>query len=114
VFVALEYTPWVWRLDDAGSRLVSHTGAPAGGVRAAYLDERGALLLETALGIGVVSDRDLAALAAQLPESIADEGAGGCTLLGARVRVAPIRSEEVAARYAFVPRPRPAPGEPEC
>ncbi len=118
VFVALEYTPWVWRLDDAASRLVSHTGAAAGELRAAFLDERGALLLETALGIGLVSDRDLAAIAehvpAQVPEGVAAGAVAECTLLGQRVRVAPIRSGEVAARFAFVPRPRPAPGEPEC
>ena len=118
VFVSLEYTPWVWRLDEAGSRLVSHTGAPAGELRAAFLDESGALVLETALGIGVVSDRDLAAIAArvpaQVPGRVAAGGAADCTLLGARVRVAPVRSEEVAARFGFVPRPRPAPGEPEC
>jgi DUF2946 family protein len=114
VFVRLEYTPWVWLLDDAAERLVSHTGADAGGVRAAFVDESGALLLETGLGIGVVSDRDLAAIAARVPEAVARGGAADCTLLGARVRIAPIRSADVAARFGFVPRPAPAPGEPEC
>src|SRR3954452_3947314 len=58
VFVSLDYTPWVWRLDGAAERLVSHTGAEAGSLRAAFADDAGALLLQTALGIGVVSDRD--------------------------------------------------------
>jgi DUF2946 family protein len=114
VFVSLDYTPWVWRLDDCAARLVSHTGAAAGTVRAGFLDEDGALLLETDLGIGVVCDRDLAAVAARVPEPVARGEAADCTLLGARVRIAPIRAAEVAGRFGFVPRPLPAPGEPEC
>ncbi|HEY6863205.1 MAG TPA: DUF2946 family protein [Burkholderiales bacterium] len=114
VFVSLAYTPWVWRLDDSGMRLVSHTGADAGALRAGFLDESGALLLETALGVGVVSDRDLAAVAARVPEPVARGETADCALLGARVRVAPIRSADVASRFGFVPRPAPAPGEPEC
>lgn len=114
VFVSLDYTPWVWRLDDACERLASHTGTDAGAIRAAFLDDAGALLIETPLGIGVVSDRDLAAIAARVPESVTRGEAADCTLLGARVRIAPIRAAEVAARFGFVPRPVPAPGEPEC
>jgi hypothetical protein len=114
VFVALEYAPWVWRLDDAAERLLSHTGADAGPIRAGFLDESGALLLETALGIGVVSDRDLAAIAEHVPEAVTRGVAADCTVLGARVHVAPIRAAEVPARFGFVPRPEPAPGEPEC
>jgi DUF2946 family protein len=114
VFVSLDYTPWVWRLDESGTRLASHTGAKPGDVRAAFVDETGALLLETALGIGVVFDRDLAAIAERVPESVAEGRAADCVLLGARVHVTPIRAADVAARFGFVPRPAPAPGEPEC
>jgi len=114
VFVALRYTPWVWRLDDAARHLVSHTGARPGAIRSAFVDESGALLLQTALGIGIVCDRDLAAVAGDVPESVARGEAADCTVLGARVRIAPIRAAEVAARFGFVPRPAPAPGEPEC
>jgi len=114
VYVSLAYTPWVWRLDDAGRRLVSHTGARAGDIRAAFFDESGALVLDTALGIGVVSDRELAAIAAEVPESVAGGRAAECSLLGVRVRIAPIRSADLAPRYGFVPRPAPRPGEPEC
>jgi DUF2946 family protein len=114
VFVALDYTPWVWRLDDTAGRLVSHTGAGAGEIRAAFLDESGALLLDTALGIGVVSDRDLGAIAERVPEPVARGEAAECTLLGARVRIAPVRSADVPARFGFVARPVPPPGEPEC
>jgi DUF2946 family protein len=114
VFVALAYTPWVWRLDDSAERLAAHTGAAAGTPRAGFVDESGALLLETALGIGVVSDRDLTAIAERMPESIARGEAADCTLLGARLRIAPIVASEVAPRFGFVPRPGPVPGEPEC
>jgi Protein of unknown function (DUF2946) len=114
VFVSLEYTPWVWRLDGTGARLASHTGAAPGDVRAAFVDETGALLLETGLGIGVVSDRDLAAVAERVPEAVARGESAVCELLGARVRIAPIRSAEVPARFGFVARPAPPPGAPEC
>jgi hypothetical protein len=114
VFVSLHYTPWVWRLDDSAERLVAHTGPAAGAIRAGFVDESGALLLETALGIGVVSDRDLTAIAERMPESVARGEAADCTLFGARVRIAPIRAGEVAARFGYVPRPAPAAGEPEC
>jgi len=58
VFVALAYTPWIFRRD--GNAMVSHTGEPAGEIQAIYLDEEGNILLETALGIGLLDDRDLA------------------------------------------------------
>jgi hypothetical protein len=58
VFVALDYTPLVWRM-EADDRLTAHTGAAAGPVVAAYLDEEGNALLHTALGIGLLDDRDL-------------------------------------------------------
>ena len=57
VFVELAYTPWVFRRE--GSAFVSHTGEPAGEIKAIYLDEEGSILLETTLGIGLLSDRDL-------------------------------------------------------
>jgi hypothetical protein len=111
VFVALDYTPWVWRLDDSGEQLVTHTGAGAGTIRAAFLDESGALLIESALGIGVVCDRDLPSLAQRILDV---NGRADCILLGHRLRIAPIAAAEVAARFGFVPEPEPAPGEPEC
>jgi Protein of unknown function (DUF2946) len=111
VFVALDYTPWVWRLDDSGEQLVAHTRADAGAVRAAFLDESGALLIESALGVGVVCDRDLSALAQRILDV---NGRADCILLGHRIPIAPIAAAEVPARFGFVPRPVPAPGEPEC
>lgn len=59
VFVALSCTPWVFRRE--GEAFVSHTGIPAGEVKAIYLDQEGSILLETTLGIGLLDDRDLPA-----------------------------------------------------
>jgi hypothetical protein len=63
VFVTLAYTPWVFRRD--GESFVSHTGVPAGEIKAIYLDEEGSILLETSLGIGLLNDRDLAQFLAE-------------------------------------------------
>src|SRR3989442_7580233 len=59
VFVALDYTPWVYRLDDAGEAFIAQTGARPRELRAAFLDDAGMLLLQTELGVGVLLDRDL-------------------------------------------------------
>src|SRR2546428_11886775 len=59
VFVALDYTPWVYRLDDAGEAFLPQTGARPRELRAAFLDDAGMLLLQTELGGGVLLDRDL-------------------------------------------------------
>lgn len=61
VFVALEAAPWVLRFEPDGT-LSGHTGAPAGGVRRVFMDEDGAVMLDTALGPGLLDDRDLDAL----------------------------------------------------
>jgi Protein of unknown function (DUF2946) len=125
VFVALGYTPWIWRLDDAGAGFLAHTGAAPRALRAAFLDETGALLLETDLGIGVVLDRDLAAVLERLAgelgaavdsliDSVMQGSAGKISLHGSVMPVSAIRAADVPARFGFVPRPAPGPGEPEC
>lgn len=70
VWVALEMTPWVFRLAADGS-FVSHTGEPAGGLAAAWLVDGEALCLQTARGLGVIDDRDLHAL---LPRILRPDG----------------------------------------
>ena len=67
VFVALDYTPWVIRL-DAASQLETHTGLALHTLTAAYLDEQGHLLIVSEHGVGVVSDRDLPSLFAAIRE----------------------------------------------
>ena len=124
VYVSLDYTPWVYRLDDSGSGLVTHTGTAPRAFESAFLDDAGALLLETDLGIGVLVDRDLPAVieAARLRgcdagppiEAVLQGREARLALPGATVTLAPIRSEEVPVRFGFVPRPAPRPGEPEC
>lgn len=62
VYVELELTPWVWRLQPDDS-IRAHTGADAGSVKACWLDEAGRLYLETDLGTGIVHTADMAAAA---------------------------------------------------
>lgn len=57
VYVALAATPWVFHRE--GETFVSHTGIPAGEIKAVFLDEEGSILLDTTLGIGLLDDRDL-------------------------------------------------------
>ena len=61
VYVELEASPWVWRLQDgpAGVPVVtSHTGATAQ-FESAWLDESGRLFLATDLGFGIVHTLDM-------------------------------------------------------
>jgi hypothetical protein len=125
VFVALDYTPWVYRLDDAAEGFVAHAGSAPRAPVAAFLDDAGALLLQTDLGIGVLLDRDLQAVLDHLTDSrergaeqLVDELAQGAEvkarLFGSALRIASIRAADVAARFGFVPAPVPRPGEPGC
>lgn len=66
VYVELETTPWVWRLQPDG-RVLSHTGLSAQ-VRESLLDEHGHLYLVTDLGLGLVHSADMA-LAAEAVEA---------------------------------------------
>lgn len=131
VYVRLEYTPYVHMVDWRDGKLVvvTHTGLPAAQVREALIDEAGALVLRTDVGVGVVSDRDLAALA-ELVVTDAGEPADEASLAEMasgtpgrrlhlmygprRVLIAPATSHELPARFAYLLEPRPAPGEPEC
>jgi len=133
VFVALAYTPLIYRLAGnfvPGFDFTSHTGLPVREPLAAWLDETGALLLETELGIGLIHDQDLAGVLGRLVardgralgdaqierllEADATPTGGWLALATHRVAIERIRSAEVAARFGFDPAPRPAPGEPEC
>lgn len=61
VYVSLDLTPWVYRLDMAGS-VTTHTGiAPTRCTGAALLDNDSVVLV-TELGPGVVDDRDASRL----------------------------------------------------
>lgn len=127
VFVALEYTPWIYSLDSSGQHLVAHTGAAAGAPREAYLDDRGGLIVVCAPGPGAVLDRDLAALAERFSdpagrplefETLIRKTAAGQSVsarfAGAQVTVGAIRAKELAARFGFIERPAPPEGQPDC
>jgi hypothetical protein len=137
VFVTLAYTPLVYRTqrDAAGGLgLIAHTGALPTDPRDVFLDENGALLAHTELGVGLIQDQDLPELLTcllgpsgePLQDSAIDQLLAGRTQmssattavrlrLGARaVPVSFIRSADVPGRFGFDPDPRPAPGEPEC
>ncbi len=115
VFVALEYTPWVLRLQANGATR-THTGADSGTIDAAYLDDEGNVLLHTALGIGLLDDRELTAFLATcrlVDDSPAPEdallavmgGASGVFWHGLPLQF--IDRGEVAARFGYRPDPAP-------
>ncbi len=135
VYVALDYTPLVYRAlnaEDAPLALECHTGKPVATVRGAWLDEKGALLLETEHGVGIVHDRDLDRLFPQLidvngnslDENMLDEltqllqqQREAPLWLSFRedgVRIGPIRSAAVPQRFGFVARPVPPGGQEQC
>ena len=90
VFVELEATPWVWRIQPDG-RVHAHTGAPAQ-VRACVLDEEGHVYLETDLGFGLVHTQDVA-LAAEAIEV-------------GRWHPQEARRADLPARHGYVPSPQ--------
>lgn len=58
VYVELEATPLVWRLQPDGT-VLAHTGEPAR-VRSSWVDEAGHLYLDTDIGFGLVHSADMA------------------------------------------------------
>src|SRR5258706_6290063 len=66
VFVSLDYTPWIYRLNDTATGLLNHAGAAPKEHRGLFLDDTGALLLQTEQGVGVLLDRDLPAILARI------------------------------------------------
>jgi DUF2946 family protein len=131
VFVELEYTPYVYRAINGGREplaIESHTGEPASTLSGAWIDEHGALLLETERGVGVLHDRDLeTALPAlidangtALPEDVLEETLALAQLghdapvwlkLGeSNVKVQAIRSAEVPGRFGFTSHPAESSG----
>lgn len=91
VYVQLESTPWVWRLQPDG-RVLTHTGVPAP-VQSSGLDEEGRLYLFTDLGPGLVHTADMA-----LAADAVEQG-----------RWAPdeLRADELPQRFGFVREPQP-------
>lgn len=102
VFVDLDYTPWIYR--HAGAACFdTHTGITAGPAHGAWLDEDGNLLVETAAGVGLVDDRDLAGLAALI-----DDAQTRLQIDTGAITIEAIEATAVARRFGFVPHPREA------
>ena len=59
VFVQLYATPWIYRLGLEGAHVHTHTEQAVREIVACYMDDAGAVLLESSEGIGYVDDRDL-------------------------------------------------------
>ena len=132
VFVTLEYTPFIVTTKDDPDALATHTAQPVDRVSGAWVDESGSLILRWAGGIGVVNDRDLAAVSALFGDvhgkSLSDAALGKAfdpqtrrhatgvyfDYAGNRVPIGRIQAGEVAQKFGFDPAPRPAEGEPDC
>jgi hypothetical protein len=125
VFVELEYTPFVYRVlnPESAIALEAHTGQRATALSGAWIDEQGAMLVETEHGIGLLDDRDLDTMLGALIDAngtaLADDALDDVLAAVAKgedaplwlkvgdcnVKVRPIRSSEVAGRFGFEPRP---------
>lgn len=89
VYVELEATPWIWRVQP-DLTLLSHTGQAAEGGDA-LVDAQGRLYLATALGVGLVHSMDVA-LAAEAVES-------------GRWPLQEVLASDLPTRYRYVPSP---------
>ncbi len=115
VFVALDYTPLVLRREGDGG-FTAHTGATAGSVTAAYLDDEGNVLLDTALGIGLLDDRDLPGFLAEcqsasgelaVDDALLATMKGGAGVFWRDLPVQTLPRRDVPRRFGFNPDPAP-------
>ena len=121
VYVKLDYTPWILRIGGDLQALITHTGQPVLTAEAALIDEAGNLLIAFERGIGLVEDRDLAALFDALRDTegrVPDEHALARVMSGEqvpmtmewrelRLPLAPVRSSGIPARFGFIADPQP-------
>lgn len=90
VYVELEHTPFIWRLDAQGS-VTAHTGQPAS-VQQCLMDEAGRLYLMTTMGFGLVHSLDVP-LAAELIEQ-------------GLWKLESCRQDDLPARFGYVSSPQ--------
>lgn len=90
VYVELECTPWVWRIEPDLS-LVAHTGAKAIALDCLH-DEYGRVYLSSAIGVGLVHTLDMEAVADAVEKGIWSPQA--------------VQSDELPWRYGFVLSPK--------
>lgn len=89
VFVELQVTPWVWRIDAPGS-LTAHDGQPVQ-FQDAVVDELGWLYLQTTLGFGLVHTQDVVQAAQAIEAGL--------------WRVQEVRRADLPGRYGYVQSP---------
>jgi hypothetical protein len=68
VFIELEFTPFIWRINDA-MQVQAHTGEQAE-VKACLVDELGRAYLQTNWGFGLVHTMDVSRLALAMERNI--------------------------------------------
>ena len=122
VFVELACTPWVLHLTGTGE-LETQTGTPFRMLRNAWLDNQGRLLISGAAGLGLVHDRDLAALLDRLVDAdgqAADMQACAKLMAGKalpiqlrlaqqHLPVSPVSADALEALGGFIAVPAPEP-----
>ena len=89
VYVELEGTPWIWRI-DTDLRVRSHTGRDAL-VTACLVDEAGRVYLVTPLGLGLVHSLDVAMAADAIERGLWE--------------VRPVNADELPRAFGFVRSP---------
>jgi len=99
VYVELEAAPLVWRVrwDGDALKLQSHTGVDAG-ADAAWLDERGRLFLDSALGFGIVHSQDMLDAARAIEQGLWSPDT--------------LPFEQMPARFGYVLKPEPVRAQP--
>lgn len=90
VYVELENTPWIWRLQPDGT-VHTHTGLCVD-VDASFVDEEGRLYLHSDRGFGLVHSLDMVQAATCIEQG--------------RWMPEDVRAETLAQRFNFVPSPQ--------
>ncbi|WP_454693331.1 DUF2946 family protein [Achromobacter aegrifaciens] len=119
VFLRLDAAPYVLRLSDDNSGLLTHTNQAVASVSAWRLDDAGQLYAMTPLGAGIVLDRDLPPLLEKMAtvdaqplldalERLSPGGTIQAVLPGtyAAAPLALIAQKDVAQEFSFEPNPR--------
>ena len=68
VYVELELTPWIWRLEPDG-QIHAHTGKPAR-MQRCYVDIQGRVYLETDVGFGLLHTQDVLHAASYIEDGL--------------------------------------------
>jgi hypothetical protein len=135
VYVALGYTPFVYRAMQSARdtlTLEAHTGSSVSSLIGAWIDENGSMILETEYGIGIVHDHDLENMLSafvdlngnSLPEDsleslmdLLQQGREAPLWLkygASNIKVESLNSADAPQRFGFDPRPAGSADEIAC